>query len=337
MSTPDFIGELNFQSDKVPRGVAGDGTVYAVVDSTTGGFSKFVGLDPVPVATGIHNGRQAPHLKLDTAGFELREHPLPDINFYNEDQVLTTYYEEVCRYVKEALGAYQVTALRRTLPTPPRRCLSAQSELIASPSLLLCVDARQVYAFDHVVRNSDVSLKYAVKDGVKVGGPALMVHGDYAMRGAPVRRDDFFRPPKLDDTFSKTHGSRPLIPPAEMDGLSGRRFAIVNLWRSIVQPPVVDLPLAMCDCATVLGDDYTAVEFRYVDRSFETYLGHHSDQQRWYYFPQMTCNEVRPTHSTDTLPPPAAMHQMQGCVGVPASSIRPLADLLPLACALCCV
>jgi hypothetical protein len=154
-----------------------------------------------------------------------------------------------------------------------------------------------VYAFDHVVRNTDVSMKYAVKDGVKVGGPALMVHGDYAMLGAPVRRDNFFLPPKQDDTFIKTHGSRPLISPALQPDLKGRRFAIVNLWRSIVDPPVVDLPLTMCDCSTVSADDYTAVEFRYTDRTFETYVGHHSDRQRWYYFPEMTKDEVHHTAS----------------------------------------
>ena len=131
-----------------------------------------------------------------------------------------------------------------------------------------------------------------MKDGVKVGGAAVMVHGDYAMLGGPVRRDDFFLPPKVDDTFRKTHGARPLIDPALQDGLKGRRFAIVNLWRSIVAPPVVDMPLTMCDCATVAREDYTTVEFRYVDRVHETYLGHPSERQRWWYFPEMTKDEV---------------------------------------------
>ena len=108
MSTSDFFGDLNFQSDKVERSIAATGSVYAVVDSTTGGFSEFVGTDVITIPTAIHNGRQQPHLTLDTAGFELKQHPLPAINFYDEQQVLTTYYDEVCRFVKDTLGAYQV-------------------------------------------------------------------------------------------------------------------------------------------------------------------------------------------------------------------------------------
>ena len=298
MSQPDFVGELNFQSEAVPRALAATGAVYAVVDSATGGFKEFVGTQAGPVPTPIFNGRLQPGLTLDTAGFELRQQPLPAVDFYNEDQVLTAYYAEVCSFVKEALGAHQVR------PTAAQRCACpVQLPPVRPPSSSLCAvssAAVQVYAFDHVVRNTDVSMKYAVKDGVKVGGPALMVHGDYAMLGAPLRRDHFFLPPKQDDTFIKTHGSRPLISPAEQAGLQGRRFAIVNLWRSFVDAPVLDLPLTMCDCNTVSKDDYTAVEFRYSDRTFETYVGHHSDGQRWYYFPEMTKDEVLHTAASIT-------------------------------------
>ena len=259
-ATADFVGDLNFQTNKVKRSLAADGNIYAIVDSTTGGFSAFVGTDLQPIPTAIHNGRLAGsgQLTLDTAGFELIPHTLPaNVDFYDEPQVLTAYYDEVCRVVQAATGAYKV------------------------------------YAFDHVVRQTGVSMNYAVKDGVKVGGPATMVHGDYAALGAPIRRDNFARPPKKDDTFVKTHGSRPLIAPDELDNLKGRRFAIVNLWRSIDSHPVVDMPLTMCDCRTVTADDYVAIQFRYSDdTSHETYLGGHSPAQRWYYFPEMSCDEA---------------------------------------------
>ena len=253
---PEFIGELNFQAETVERSLAASGRVYAVVDSSTGGFKEFVGVERKPFNVPIYNGRLRPELTLDTAGFELRAHPLPKLDFYNEQEVLTSYYEEVCSFVKEATGAFRV------------------------------------FAFDHVVRNTDVSMGYALKNGVKVGGPATMVHGDYAMRGAPARRDAFALPPKVDDTFIATNGKRPLIDPEELQALKGRRFAIVNLWRSFTDAPVVDMPLTMCDCATVAADDYTAIEFRYVDRTFETYAGGHNSAQRWYFFPEMTRDEA---------------------------------------------
>ena len=258
-STPDFLGELNFQSPLVERSLSATGSVYAIVDSTTGGFSATIGNDPVTLPTPIYNGRATPpgHLALDTAGFQLIEHKLPaGIDFWDERQVLTAYYAEVCRAVQAATGAHKV------------------------------------FAFDHVLRQTDVGMNYAVKGGVKVGGPATLVHGDYAMRGAPVRRDQFAQPPKQDDTFIKTHGTTPLIPPAEFEQLKGRRFAIVNLWRSIDPAhPVVDMPLACCDCRTVQAGDYVALEFRYPDRVFETYFGGHSAGQRWYYYPRMTADE----------------------------------------------
>jgi hypothetical protein len=253
---PDFIGDLSFQSDKVDRGIVATGNQYAVVDSATGGFKEWVGTDNITVKTPIYNGRLKPNLTLDTAGFELAKQTLPNINFYNEEEILSIYYNQVSEFIKSASGAYKV------------------------------------FAFDHVVRNSDVSLNYAVKNGVKVGGPATVVHGDYAMLGAPMRRDNFALPPKVDDTFIKTHKERPLIHPEEMAELKGRRFAIVNLWRSFIDPPVVDMPLTFCDCATVTKEDYVALEFRYSDRTFETYAGAYSDKQRWYYFPQMTKDEV---------------------------------------------
>jgi hypothetical protein len=253
---PDFVGELNFQDSSIERSLTATGKVYAVVDSVTGGFKEFVGTKAVPMQIPIYNGRLRDDLTLDTAGFQLARHPLPKLDYYNEQEVLTTYYDAVCAFVKEATGAYKV------------------------------------FAFDHVVRNTGVSMKYAVKDGVKVGGPALMVHGDYAMLGAPQRRDDFALPPSADDTFVKTHGQRPLIPAEELEQLKGRRFAIVNLWRGFIDAPIVDMPLTMCDSRTTKAEDYVCVQFNYDTHAHETYAGGHSEGQRWFYFPSMTSGEV---------------------------------------------
>lgn len=45
--------------------------VHAVVDSTTGGFTEFVGMDPATISTNIYNGREkskTQSLTLDTNG-----------------------------------------------------------------------------------------------------------------------------------------------------------------------------------------------------------------------------------------------------------------------------
>ncbi len=54
------------------------------------------------------NGRHKASLTLDTVGFELKEHQLPNLDYYNETQILSTYYDEVCKFIKEATGALKV-------------------------------------------------------------------------------------------------------------------------------------------------------------------------------------------------------------------------------------
>jgi hypothetical protein len=112
------------------------------------------------------------------------------------------------------------------------------------------------------------------------------------MKGGPVRMQNFALPPANDDSFLKSHGTRPLISEEEMNELKGRRFAIINLWRSFSSELCVDMPLTMCDTQTTSESDFIAIEFRYIDRVIETYLGAFSPSQKWYYFPEMTKDEA---------------------------------------------
>lgn len=70
-----------------------------------------------------------------------------------------------------------------------------------------------------------------------------------------------------------------------------RRYAVVNVWRPLIEP-VVDAPLAMCDARSVMAQDLVAAQIRYPDRSGEIYVLKHSPRHRWYYFPNMAMNEV---------------------------------------------
>ncbi len=70
-----------------------------------------------------------------------------------------------------------------------------------------------------------------------------------------------------------------------------RRFCVVNIWRS-VKGPIVDTPLAVCDARTVLARDLVASDIRYLDRTGEIYLFEHSEQHRWYYYPEMDRHEA---------------------------------------------
>jgi hypothetical protein len=70
-----------------------------------------------------------------------------------------------------------------------------------------------------------------------------------------------------------------------------RRYAVVNVWRPLMEP-VLDAPLALCDARTVMAADLVAAEIRYPDRRGEIYVLKHAAHHRWHHFPHMAMREV---------------------------------------------
>ena len=104
--------------------------------------------------------------------------------------------------------------------------------------------------------------------------PADIVHNDYtALSGVKRLRDHF-----ADD-------------PNEAEKLLQRRFAIINVWRSIAGP-VYNNPLVLCDAATVRPEDLVSVERRAEDRIGELQVALHNPEHHWYYFPEMQMDEA---------------------------------------------
>ena len=77
----------------------------------------------------------------------------------------------------------------------------------------------------------------------------------------------------------------------EVDQWMQRRFAIVNVWRSI-SGTILDQPLTLCDATSVPAEDLVAVERRAVERTGELQVALHNAAHRWYYYPQMNANEA---------------------------------------------
>jgi hypothetical protein len=82
--------------------------------------------------------------------------------------------------------------------------------------------------------------------------------------------------------------------PADLAGY--RRYAIYNIWR-VVTPPPQSQPLAVCDAATLRPEDAqeSRVILSYPDREaveFFTLLFHPHPRHRWWYFSDMTAEEV---------------------------------------------
>jgi hypothetical protein len=77
------------------------------------------------------------------------------------------------------------------------------------------------------------------------------------------------------------------------------RMVMVQTWRAL-SPPPQDMPLALCDRQTMRGEDIIRIKgvlppvnnHQHEDQVYYVGSLHHSDRQRWYYYPGMTEDEV---------------------------------------------
>lgn len=130
--------------------------------------------------------------------------------------------------------------------------------------------AARVEIFDHTRRAASLEVQKARQ----IREPASIIHNDYTARSGPRR---------LRDHFAET--------PGEAEALLQRRFAIVNVWRSI-RGVVRTAPLALCDAASVAPEDLVSVERRARDRIGEIQQALYSPAHRWYCFPEMGPGEA---------------------------------------------
>jgi hypothetical protein len=140
--------------------------------------------------------------------------------------------------------------------------------------------AKQVTGADHVVIFDHATRRR------EAGRPAL-TFGRNGSRGAlgAVGR--------VHVDYSETSGQRRLevIDADRATTRHPRRFAIVNIWRSI-GGKVVDTPLALCDGRSVAAQDLVTAELRYPSRKGELSLVRESPRHRWVYFSQMDNGEA---------------------------------------------
>lgn len=130
--------------------------------------------------------------------------------------------------------------------------------------------AKRIEIFDDTRRSSSVESQKAL--GIRE--PADIVHNDYTARSGVKRLRDYF----ADE-------------PAAAERLLERRFAIVNVWRSIAGT-VRNHPIVVCDARTVGADELVSVERRAEERIGELQVALHGTGQRWYYYPDMQMNEA---------------------------------------------
>lgn len=129
---------------------------------------------------------------------------------------------------------------------------------------------REVEIFDHTRRSSSVE----VQKKKMIREAASIIHNDYTARSGPVRLKDHY----------------PDNPEIAEDLLS-RRFAIVNVWRSI-KGIVQNAHIAFCDASSSSETDFIPVERIAKERIGEIQLATYNKNHRWYYYPHMTMDEA---------------------------------------------
>ena len=123
--------------------------------------------------------------------------------------------------------------------------------------------ACRVVIFDHTLRSG-----YEEK-GAK--GPVQNVHNDYTEWSGPERVRDLL--------------------PNEAEDLFKRRFAVVQVWRGMLNP-VLRSPLAMCDAQSIATEDLIPTVRPHPNRLGETYHLTYSSNHRFYYYPDMQPDEA---------------------------------------------
>ena len=140
--------------------------------------------------------------------------------------------------------------------------------------------ARRVVIFD-ATRRSDSTAGAANKDGHR--GPARTIHVDYTAKSGPQRVSDLLGEEE-----------------ARALAAAGRRIVQVNVWRPI-RGPVERSPLALADAGTVKPGTLVATDQVFPDRTGEIYHLTYDPEQRWYYAPRMTADEVLLIKGWDSL------------------------------------
>jgi hypothetical protein len=127
--------------------------------------------------------------------------------------------------------------------------------------------AKRAVVFDHTLRSGSE----AEREAKLIREPVLSAHNDYTEWSGPNR-------------VREVMGD-------EAEELLRRRFAIIQVWRAIVDP-IESNPLAMADARSVAPQDLLIAERRYPHRVGQTYRLKYNPQHRWYYFPRMHRDEA---------------------------------------------
>ena len=138
--------------------------------------------------------------------------------------------------------------------------------------------ASRVFIFDHLQRRRVAGAKDRSRSGPRQ--PATRVHVDHTDRSGPQRVRDL-----MGD---------------EAEELLKGRVQVINLWRPILDEPLRDAPLAVCDSRTVESGRSGAVRSGLSRPGRRDLFGQLQPGHRWYYVPEMRRDEALLLKIADT-------------------------------------
>jgi glutathione S-transferase len=145
--------------------------------------------------------------------------------------------------------------------------------------------ASEVFVFDHKICTSSTD------------DPLKRVHCDYTEASAHRRLLQLGR----DGSLVRAGSGQALTESNVKEFISGRRFAFINVWRSIdTDNPVLQSPLAVCDSTSAKQEDRLLHELHFPNRVDEDYSLRFNPCHEWYTFSRMTHDECLVFKSFDS-------------------------------------
>lgn len=204
-------------------------------------------------------------LSLTGNGFLLAKHESSVADWYDEEHVKRSYYPEAEKLV------------RGLLP-----------------------EAVEVCALGHLVRNETGEPGRL--------GPHHIVHNDFtdeygermAQGLAMVERGEM---PKENAKYFEGLTAHAVSPSM----ILSHRVLVLNLWRSTGERPLERNPLALCDSRTIKREDLMETALpgyngQNLDPPLKVFTAKHNPDQKWYYFPNLTREEVMVFRTFDSHP-----------------------------------
>ena len=235
----------------------------AELEQALGARRRMSALTQNSVEKNVRNGRELEHASIHTNGFELHAHRSAVADWYDDSEIAATYYDEITSLVKSVTGAVHTFSnnhLRR----------ESEPEVGGNGPLA------------KLMAQSRGALQAAHNDFTETYGEGIIK--TIASGGTPHTQ-----------TFGLT---RPMLEAGlTEEELRGYRMLVINTWRPVIDTPLKRFPLGLADRRTVSHDCLQSSLIGRVPTGqprggLETYSARHDPSHQWYYFPDMTRDEV---------------------------------------------